>query len=345
MPKAVESTLAGQPDKMCDQIADAIVDEYLRRDPKAQVDINVLGAHGMLMIAGEVDSTADFDCGALAAQVYKEIGYAEEIQVFVNLGERSPAMKEARARPSDTVVLTGYATRETREMLPRALVYAHTIARRVDELRNTDPAFQWLMPDGKVQLVMEGARVQSVTVLASHRDFIEPKDVQAAILDRVLNPVIGEEDAQVFVNPLGKFIVAGFAGDAGASGHKLSVDLYGGLIPSSDASLSGKDPGKVERAGTYMARAAARYVVAEGLAESAVVNVAYSLGRAEPVHLQVRGLAEKSRGAKMDLTNLIKQKFDFRPEAIVERLDLLRPIYFKTACYGHVGREEFPWET
>ena len=178
MPKAVESTLAGQPDKMCDQIADAIVDEYLRRDPKAQVDINVLGAHGMLMIAGEVDSTADFDCGALAAQVYKEIGYAEEIQVFVNLGERSPAMKEARARPSDTVVLTGYATRETREMLPRALVYAHTIARRVDELRNTDPAFQWLMPDGKVQLVMEGARVQSVTVLASHRDFIEPKDVE-----------------------------------------------------------------------------------------------------------------------------------------------------------------------
>lgn len=341
MKKAVESVTAGHPDKVCDQIADAIVDEFLRRDTKARVDLNVLGSQGMLMIGGEVNSSADFDLAELAKKVYAEIGYKDEIEVFVNIDQRNPQVK---AGANDTVVVNGYATRETRELLPRAIVYAHNIARRMDDLRQTDPTFSWMQPDGKVQLVMEKDQIHSAMILASHNSDIDPKDVQTAILDRVLSPIIGEGSAQLFINPIGAFTVAGFQADSGANGRKTGVDTYGGLIPHGDSSLSGKDPYKAARSGAYMARYAARYLVGQGLAESAVINVAYIIGRAEPVHLEARGVGAKSHGMKMDLTELVKKQFDFRPEAIVERLDLAKPLYRHTANYGHFGRLGLPWE-
>ncbi|MFC1787660.1 methionine adenosyltransferase [Patescibacteria group bacterium] len=343
--KAVESVTAGHPDKVCDQIADAIVDEFLRRDPNSRVDINVLGANGMLMIGGEVNSEADFDCGALAKKVYQEIGYKDEIEVFVNVEQQHEENKRVGNGASDTVIINGYATRETRELLPRPLVFVHNLARRMDDIRQTDPSFHWLLPDGKVQLVMEKDKFKAVSILASHTNDISDKDVQTAILDRIVIPLVGEGNTQIFINPLGKFTITGFSRDAGANGHKLAIDTYGGLIPHGDVALSGKDPHRVERSGMYMARAAARYLVEQGLVSSALVNVAYTLGRAEPVHIEVRGMAEKSRGAKMDLTNLIKDKFDFRPEAIVERLGLNKPIYQQTAVYGHFGRSGFAWES
>ena len=344
MKKTVESVTQGQPDKICDQIADAIVDEYLRRDKQAQVDLNVLGSHGMVMVGGEVSSTADFDIGALAQKVYEEIGYKDDIEVFVNIETQSDEMKRITNGVTDNVVVNGYATKETRELLPRSLVYAHNLARRLDELRKSDPAFSWLKPDGKIQLTMEGDRVCDVTVLASHQVSIQEKEVKTALLERLLIPVIGEEGVQIYINPIGSFHQAGFRSDSGASGRKLTVDTYGGLVPQGDKSLSGKDPNKVDRCAAYMARFAARFLVEQDLATSAMVTLVYSMGQGQPIHLQALGMGEKSRGSKMDLTNVLKQTFDFRPQAIVEFLHLIQPIYRATASYGHFGRQGFPWE-
>jgi S-adenosylmethionine synthetase len=344
MRKTVESVTQGHPDKVCDQIADAIVDEYLRRDKHAHVDVSVLGSHGMMMIGGEVTSTADFDIGALAKKVYQEIGYKDDMAVFVNIEGQTDEIKRLRNGVVDNAVVNGYATNETREMLPRAVVYAHSLARRLDELRKTDPALSWLKPDGKVQVSMERDKVVSVSVLASHQLSVKDKDVKSVLLERLLVPVVGEEGVQISINPTGSFTEVGFRADSGVSGRCMSVDLYGGLIPHGDGSLSGKTPLNVHRAGTYMARYAARYLVEQGLASSALVNVVYSMGKAEPVHVHAMGMGPKSRGSKMDLTNLVQREFDFRPEAIVERLNLLQPVYRAAACYGQVGREGFSWE-
>lgn len=336
--------MAGQPDKVCDQIADAIVDEYLRRDKDAHVDVNVMGSHGMIMVCGETNSTADFDIGGLVKNVYKKIGYTDEMEVFVNVESQSDEMKRAPRGVNDVVVINGYATSETRERLPRSVVFAHNIARRIDELRKTDPAFSWLRPDGKVQIIMDKAQVCGITILASHHLNIQNSQVQTSLLERVVDPIIGEDGTQIFINPIGSFVEVGFRADSGVSGHKTHVDTYGGLIPQGNSVLTGKSPLNAERCGAYMARFAAKYIVDQELASSALVNVVYTLGKVEPTHIHVLGMGEKSRGSKMDLTNLVKEKFDFRPEAIVERFGLLQPIYGQTSLYGHFGREGFPWE-
>jgi S-adenosylmethionine synthetase len=191
---------------------------------------------------------------------------------------------------------------------------------------------------------MERDKVVGVSVLASHQLSVKDKDVKSVLLERLLVPIVGEEGVQISINPTGSFTEVGFRADSGVSGRCMSVDLYGGLIPHGDGSLSGKTPLNVHRAGTYMARHAARYLVEQGLASSALVNVVYSMGRAEPVHVHAMGMGPKSRGSKMDLTNLVQREFDFRPEAIVERLNLLQPVYRAAACYGQVGREGFSWE-
>jgi S-adenosylmethionine synthetase len=344
MMKTVESVTQGQPDKVCDQIADAIVDEYLRRDQGAHVDLSVMGSHGMVMIGGEVNAKADFDVGALAKQVYQDIGYQDDIEVFVNIEDQSEEMKSAKGA-SDTVVVNGYATRETREMLPRPVVFAHALARRLDDLRRTDPSFSWLKPDGKVQLIMDKDHIHAVTILASHQVSVDEKKVRETILERVITPIVGEEGVQIYINPIGPFTYCGFRADSGANGRKQGVDTYGGLIPHGDSALSGKDPGKATRAGSYMARYVARYLVDQGLASAALVTIVYTLGRSEPVLIQATGMGEKSRGSKMDLTNLLKETFDFRLEAIVERLNLLMPIYRGTSAYGHFGKSGLPWES
>ncbi len=345
MLKTVESVMVGQPDKVCDQIADAIVDEYLRRDPNARLDLQVFGSRGMLMIGGEVESNADFDVGALAKKVYQEIGYPDDVEVFANLAALSEEMQQVKSGVMDTVVVNGYATNETRERLPRAVVFAHTLARRFDDLRKTDPAFSWMKPDGKVQIGMRGDRVEVVTVLVGHQISVNERDVRTALLERVIIPFVGEAGIQIYINPIGPFTVCGFRADSGASGRKCSVDTYGGLIPHGDKSLSGKDPLRAERAGAYLARLAACHLVQQELATAALVNVVYTMGRPEPIHVSAVGLSEKSRGAKMDLTAVVKKEFDFRPEAIVQRLNLRRPIYQQTAFYGCFGREGLPWET
>lgn len=340
--------MAGQPDKVCDQIAEAVVDEYLRRDQHARIDIKVVGSHGMLMIAGEVSSSADFDISALAKKVYQGIGYPDDIEIFVNIETQSEEIKHIKTGTLDTVVVNGYSTRETHEHLPRAVVFAHTIARRLDDIRKTDPAFSWMKPDGKVQVVMQKDKVKSITVLASHQMSIDVKDVKTILLERIIIPAIGEESAQIYINPAGPFTISGFRADSGSSGQKSCVDTYGGLIPHGDKSFVGKDPLRAERAGAYLARMAANFLVDQGLADSAMVQVVYTMNRAEPIHVEAIGNRQEGLGnrqeGKIDLTSIIKQKFDFRPEAVVERLQLRRPIYQQTAVYGCFGRAELPWE-
>lgn len=341
--KAVESVTSGNPDKVCDQIADAILDEYLRRDPDARVDIKVLGSHGMLMIGGEVNSTADFDCAALAKKVYEEIGYKDEIEVFVNLEPPSDEMKTSRGS-NDTVIVNGYATKETREFLPRPLVYAHNIARRIDDLRKTNPSFHWIGPDGKVQVVMRKNEVHSVTVLAQHPEEMNTNDVQQQILDNVVVPLIGEGRTQLYINPLGKFVTAGFHADTGVSGRKNACDFYGGLIPHGDATLSGRDPQRAERAGAYMARYVAKQLVHKGLANAVMISLAYTMGRPEPIMINVRAMGAKGEGENLDFNAFVKDQYNFHLDAIVEFLQLKQPLYRNTATYGHFGKSGLPWE-
>ncbi len=343
MRKTVESCFAGHPDKVCDQIADALVDEYLRRDPQARLDLDVLGSHGMLMIGGEVASKADFDLTALARAAYADIGYGDEIEVFVNVEAPSEELASVRG-PTDTCVVSGYATAETRERLPRAVVYAHAITRRLEDMRRTDPTCAWLLPDGKVQVSLEKDRLRAITLLASHRPDMDPMEVRRLLLERVIMPIAGAEDAQIFVNPAGPFTRCGFHADTGVNGRRLASDSYGGLVPFGDNAFSGKDPAKPERAGAYMARAAAKWIVDQGLASSVVVTAAYAFGRAEPIALEAVGMGEKTRGSKLNLTELVRTTFDFRPESIVERLDLRRPLYRASSVHGTFGRPGLPWE-
>lgn len=341
MLKIVEAPLAGQPDKICDQIVEAIVDEYLRRDPHSRLDLQALGSHGMIMLGGVVDSKADFDAAELARRVYEKIGYTEPLEPFINFERPTEdvARSIVQGGAQGTAVAYGYATRETREYLPRAVVYANLLARRIDDLRRGDSLFAWLRPDGKVLLAMDGERIISVTLVVEHDTAIDMPQLQSALYEQVITPVCGEQDGmQVFVNPSGKFTSGGFAAGVGVSGRKVLADTYGGLLPHGGASLAGKDPLKSARAGTYMARAVARQFVAEGLASNVLVTVAYTTGVAEPTVLSARG------GGGEDLTPLLRERFDFRPEAIVERLGLRRPLYQHTACFGMFGREGTPWE-
>lgn len=342
MLKIVEAPLSGQPDKICDQIVEAIVDEYLRRDPHSRLDLQALGSNGMIMLGGVVDSKADFDAAELARRVYEKIGYTEPLEPFVNF-ER-PTEDVARTiiqgGAQGTAVVYGYATRETREYLPRAVVYANLLARRIDDLRRNDPAFAWLRPDGKVLLAMDGERVVSVTLVVEHHAGIDMPQLQSALYGQVIVPICGEHEGMyVLVNPSGKFTGGGFAAGVGVSGRKVLADTYGGLLPHGGASLAGKDPLKSARAGTTMARAVARQFVAEGLANNVLVTVAYTTGVAEPTVLAARG------GGGEDFTPLLRERYDFRPEAIVERLGLRRPLYQQTACFGMFGRDGVPWES
>lgn len=341
MLKAVEAPLAGHPDKVCDLLVESVVDEYLRRDLLSKLDIQALGSNGMVMVGGVVDSRADFDVADIAKQAYTSLGYTEPIELFVNL-ER-PSEERLRtprvAGASGTAIVYGYATRETRELMPRSVVYANALARRIDDLRRTDTRFSWLRPDGKVQLAMQGDKIVSVTVIAAHTEDMDLTQVQTLLLEHAVVPVLGDvEGVKVFINPVGPFTTGGFTLNAGVSGRKILSDTYGGLLPHGGTAMAGKDPQKPARAGTYMARFAARELVKEGLAPNVLISAVYSVGLEEPVALFARG------GDGSDLSKVVQERFDFRAEAIVERFNLRRPIYAACANYGVFGRDGVPWE-
>lgn len=341
MLKTVEVPLSGHPDKICDQIVDSILDEYLKRDPKSAVDIQALGSHGILMIAGTADSKADFDVATIASGVYKQIGFEDEIEPFVNIERPSDGVSRAMVGGGarGTSIVYGYATKETREYLPRAVVYANAIARRLDDLRRLDDQFPFLLPDGKVQIAMDGKNVIAVSVSVQHDQGVEISHVQSLIVDHGIMPIIGEQSGvKLFVNSGGKFIDGGFSACGGASGRKELTDTYGGLLPHGGASFTGKDPLQPARCGQYMARFVAKNLVARGVSGNVLINAGYTIGHQEPIFLRA------VTGSGEDISKQVKEEFDFRPEAIVERLDLRRPIFGRIASYGQFGREGVPWE-
>ncbi|MFA6130905.1 MAG: methionine adenosyltransferase domain-containing protein [Patescibacteria group bacterium] len=341
MKKTVEIPLPGHPDKVCDLIVDSILDEYLRRDAKSLVDIQALGSHGMLMIGGTVESQADFDCGELAKSVYARLGYEDQIEPFVNIKSTGhPEEKnDAHSVSHGTSIVHGYASRETREMLPRVLVYANALAQRIDDLRRTSEHFHWMNPDGKVQLTMDGHKFTSVVAHVQHKKEMDVARVQQALLEQVIIPVLGtDEGVKIFVNTAGKFFVGGFEGSSGASGRRLLSDTYGSLLPSGGAYMAGRDPSHPSRAGAYMARYVAKNLVHEGVAGNIFLTVAYTIGQAEPIYIEARS------GDGKDLSEIVKKRFDFRPDAIVERLHLREPLYARVVAFGQFGRVGMPWE-
>lgn len=341
MLKTVESVTEGHPDKICDQVSDAVLDEFLRRDPLSRVAVESFGCHGVLIVGGEVTSTAEVDIERVARNVYAEIGYVDELDVLVHLEKQSPdiAMGVDTGGAGDQGIMYGYATNETPEMMPKAVVLAHALTKRLAELRRHDPLFVWLKPDGKAQVTIEKGRVRSVLVSAQHDSEISQPEIRALLTESLIGPIIGDlAGVEVLVNPTGQFIAGGFKADTGLTGRKLMVDTYGGLLPHGGGAFSGKDATKVDRSAAYMARFAAKNLVASGLAKNVLVSVAYAIGRAEPMMLEAK------TGDGKDLTSTLKKNFDFRPAAIIERLGLRRPLYRATAAYGHFGRDGFPWE-
>jgi S-adenosylmethionine synthetase len=337
----VESVTSGHPDKMCDQVSDAILDECLRQDPKSRVAIETFGSHGLLVVGGEITTKANFDAGKIAGDLYKNIGYTGDLKIIPNIVKQSPDIAQGvdSGGAGDQGIMYGYATDENAEFLPKAVVLVHKLASGLERLRKNNKRFSWLKPDGKTQVTIKGDSIKTILVSAQHDESASQDFIKRELEEHLILPVIGDaKQVEILVNPTGRFVVGGFDADTGLTGRKIMVDTYGGLIPHGGGCFSGKDPTKVDRSAAYMTRFAAKNIVASGLVRKCLVSVAYAIGRAEP--LMVEAVDEKGN----DLSGLVKEKFDFRPAAIIERLNLRRPIYLQTAAYGHFGKPNLPWE-
>lgn len=335
-----ESVTSGHPDKVCDQISDAILDACLAQDPSSRVAVESFGSHGTLMLGGEIKTKASIDPEQIARNVYRDIGYTDELRVLNTIQEQSPDIAQGvdTGGAGDQGIMYGYATDETAEMLPLGVVLSHKLARNLERLRR-DGTLPWLGPDGKTQVTIDGGRVLTALTSTQHAEETSQEDIRAALIEHLFTPTLGSlEDVEILVNPTGKFVLGGFAADAGLTGRKIMVDTYGGLMPHGGGAFSGKDATKVDRSAAYMCRFAAKSLVGSGHAKKVLVSVAYAIGRVEPVMIE----AFDDNGK--NLTELVTKNFDFRPRAIIERLGLTRPIFRETAAYGHFGVAGRPWE-
>lgn len=337
----VESVTNGHPDKICDQVSDAILDECLRQDPNSRVAVETFGAHGLFVIGGEVTTHAKFDPAKIAAKVYKDIGHKDKLKIITNVIKQSPdiAMGVDTGGAGDQGIMYGFATNETPEYLPLAITLVHKLTKGLEELRKSKK-INWLLPDGKAQITIHNGKIKTVLVSAQHKKNITLNKIRSEITNKLIKKVIGKnlEGITILVNPTGKFEVGGFTADTGLTGRKIMVDTYGGLVPHGGGAFSGKDPTKVDRSGAYMCRYVAKNLVARGLAKTALVSVSYAIGKAEPLMIEARD----QNG--ISLTNYVKKNYDFKPLAIIDKLNLRNPIYYKTASYGHFGKSGLPWE-
>ena len=359
-----ESVRAGHPDKFCDQVADAILDAHLRQDPNARVAVEVFATAGKIVVGGEVTSKAEVDCGRIVADAIDRIGYTmcdlcedshDPLELEIRIHDQSPdlsaAVGAANLGAGDQGIVVGYATNETDEYLPLPVVLAHRICKRLDELKPQTP---WLGADGKAQVTVAyendvSVAVTAVVVSLQHDAEMDRKGIRRFIGKEVLGKVLPrellKEDTSIFVNPSGKFTLGGPAADTGLTGRKLAVDQYGPVAHIGGGALSGKDPTKVDRSGAYAARWVAKNIVAAGMAKRCEVQIAYAIGKSEPVSVTVdtfgTGVVSDSR-----IEAAVKAVFDLTPAGIIRDLKLNRPIYSKLACYGHFGRTELelPWE-
>lgn len=340
----VESVTSGHPDKICDQISDAILDAYLALDPKSRVAVETFGGHGRLVIGGEVTSNANgkVDYVKIARKVYAEIGYDDELEISARIVKQSPDIAAGvdTGGAGDQGIMYGFATDETPEYLPKGVVLAHKLAKHLEEARKKGK-IKWLRPDGKTQVTYTHGKLRTVLVSVQHSPDVKLEKIKKEITEKIINPLLSKEEkmtAKILVNPTGHFVAGGFGADTGLTGRKIIVDTYGALIPHGGGCFSGKDATKVDRSGAYMARYAAKSLVAGGYGKEMLVSVAYAIGMAEP--LMIEAINEKGE----NLAEIVRKNFDFRPLAIIKKLGLRNPIFRQTATYGHFGKKNLPWE-
>ena len=359
-----ESVTEGHPDKIADQISDAILDACLEQDPHSRVACETLTATGLVVIAGEITTRAYVDFQALVRGVVASIGYDNAIYGFdcntcavistINKQSGDIAMGVDTGGAGDQGMMFGYATNETPELMPMAISLAHKLTRRLSEVRKSGQ-LAWLRPDGKSQVTVEynsegkPVRVDAVVISTQHAESISNDELRAGILKHVIQATIPaellDEDTKYHINPTGRFVIGGPMGDTGLTGRKIIVDTYGGAGRHGGGAFSGKDPTKVDRSAAYMARYIAKNIVAAGLADRCEVQLAYAIGIAEPVSVLVDTFGTGAIPAAK-LQQLVRENFQLTPRAIIESLNLRRPIYRKTAAYGHFGRTDpdFTWE-
>lgn len=312
----VESVTKGHPDKVCDQISDAILFACLREDPSSRVAVETFGGHGLLVIGGEVTTRARVDYAAVARTVYQSVGYDDPLEVIVRVVEQSPDIKQGVdvGGAGDQGIMYGFATDETPELLPRGVVLARALTRRLEEARERGE-IAWLGPDGKAQVTIAAGGVTTVLVSTQHAAHVGQEEIRAAVSEKIVRAVDAFDGAEVLVNPTGRFVLGGFAADTGLTGRKIMVDTYGGIIPHGGGAFSGKDLSKVDRSGALVARNAAKELVRAGHARECLVSAAYAIGKAEPVML----CAVNERGE--DLSRLLRVD-RFLPRNMAREIDL-----------------------
>ncbi|MDG5467786.1 methionine adenosyltransferase [Deltaproteobacteria bacterium IMCC39524] len=365
-----ESVSEGHPDKVADQISDAILDAIIAEDPKARVACETLVTTGMAMIAGEITTSAYVDMPDIVRQTIKEIGYDdssmgfdyETCAVLTSIDRQSPDISQGVSEgeglfteqgAGDQGLMFGYACNETPELMPMPITFAHKLTKRLADVRKSG-LLNFLRPDSKSQVSIQyindkPVRVDTVVISSQHNPDVTYENLKESIIEEVVNKVIPadllDENTKYFINPTGRFVVGGPMGDCGLTGRKIIVDTYGGQGSHGGGAFSGKDPSKVDRSASYMARYVAKNIVAAGLADKCEVQLAYAIGVAEPVSVMINTFGTGEIPSN-EIARVVREEFDMRPRGIVETLDLLRPIYRKTAAYGHFGRElpEFTWE-
>ncbi len=364
-----ESVSEGHPDKVADQISDAILDAILAQDPRARVAAETLCNTGLVVLAGEITTTANVDYIRVARDTLKEIGYDNTeygidykgCAVLVAYDKQSPDIAQGVDEgkgldldqgAGDQGLMFGYACNETPDLMPAAIYYSHRIVERQSQLRK-DGRLPWLRPDAKSQVTLkyiDGKPVAIDTIVLStqHAPEMEHKQIEEAAIEMIIKPVVPAEwlqNTRYLINPTGRFVIGGPQGDCGLTGRKIIVDTYGGAAPHGGGAFSGKDPSKVDRSAAYAGRYVAKNIVAAGLAERCQIQISYAIGIAKPTSVMVTTFGT-GKISDRRIEELVREHFDLRPKGIVQMLDLLRPIYRKTAAYGHFGRDEpeFSWE-
>lgn len=361
-----ESVSEGHPDKIADQISDAVLDAILEQDPKARVACETYVKTGMALVGGEITTSAWVDIEELTRKTINDIGYtssemgfdANSCAVLNAIGKQSPDINQGVDRQNpleqgagDQGIMFGYATNEMPNLMPAAISYAHDLMRRQAEVRKNG-SLPWLRPDAKSQvtLIYQDGKIQGVdTIVLStqHSEDIEQKALHEAVMEEIIKPTLPSEwltsRTKYFINPTGRFVIGGPMGDCGLTGRKIIVDTYGGAARHGGGAFSGKDPSKVDRSAAYAARYVAKNIVAAGLADKCELQISYAIGVAHPTSIYVNTFGTE-KIAQNKIISLIKEFFDLRPYGLIQMLDLIQPIYQKTASYGHFGRDIFPWE-
>ncbi|OKZ88811.1 MAG: methionine adenosyltransferase [Clostridium sp. CAG:245_30_32] len=368
-----ESVTEGHPDKLCDYISDSILDSYLAKDKNARVACETVAGKGEIYITGEITSTANVDIEQVVRDTIKEVGYADSeydidyrtCKIYINLSKQSPDIalgvdksledKEGKDVESegagDQGLMFGYACDETEELMPLPISLAHKLSKRLTEVRR-EKIIDYLRPDGKTQVTVEydgdnPVRVDTIVISAQHLPDVDMNVLKKDIIEKVIKPTVPanllDENTKYFINPTGRFVIGGPLGDSGLTGRKIIVDTYGGAARHGGGAFSGKDPTKVDRSASYMARHIAKNIVANGYAKKCEIQIAYSIGVAKPVSIYVNTYGTNTIPEE-EIVEKIDKTFDLTPRGIINYLDLQRPIYRQTTNYGHFGKKDLPWE-